>query len=307
MAGVILVGLALSALAACGSSHLGRLKVSSRVVSTGSSASTTTVPQGTEVDVRITVTNLSQNSIGGVTVTATVPHGFTYLGTASTSTNGNSERSADIAPTTKQSTLTWGSWAMGPSASGSRSQVLITVSLRADGSPATVQLSPTVYATGYSNTLSGTPLALTISPAPTLTLQLHVTPSTVAPGGRVTYQLTVTNTGSGEAPATSIGINLPDSFDYVGPAGSSGNASLSGASTPNVGTEVPNWSGVDLPGAGSGGPGVISLSFIVEVLSDVPAGTYTCTAVLVAGTGSQTQDYIQRDYTALAAVQVAGS
>ncbi|MGH7640184.1 MAG: hypothetical protein ACREN7_03615 [Candidatus Dormibacteria bacterium] len=297
-AGVLLGG--------CGSTHLGGLRVSSRVIATSSSAGTPTVPQGTLVEVRITVANYSQNSVDGVTVRVSVPAGFSYLGTVSTATTGNSERSADIAPSTGDRVLTWGSWAMGPGGSGTRSQVLVTATLKATGSVSRVQFSPAVYATGYQNTLSGTPLALSISAAPSLSLELRVNPSQASAGSKITYQLTVTNTGSGEAPDTSIGINLPDDFDYDASAGSSGNASLSGATTPNQGTEVPDWSGIDLPGAGSGGPGVVSINFTVEVLPLVPRGTYTCTAVLVASTGSQTQNYIQNDYTSLAPVVVTG-
>jgi len=294
-----------SVLSACGTTRLGGLEVTSRVVSNGSAADTTSVPQGTEVDVQITVTNVSGNSIDGVTVRVGVPSGFTYLTTATTTVNGNSERSADISPRSKEATLTWGAWAMGPGNSGGKSQVLITAELEATGSPGTAPVAPQVFATGFVNTLSGTPLDLTISPAPSLTLQLHVTPSTVAPGLQVTYQLVVTNTGSGEAPDTSIGLTLPDDFDFVGTGATSGNAGTGGASYPNTGSELPVWSGFDLPGAGSGGPGSLSLSFSVEVLSVVPQGIYTCSASLVASTGSQTQNYIQQNYTALAPIQVS--
>ena len=276
------------------------------MVSTGSSASTTSVPQGTEVELRITVTNVSQKSVSGVTVRVTVPAGFTYLGTVSTSVNGNSERSADISPTSKAATLTWGAWEMGPGGTGARSQVLITAGLEATGTPATTQFSPQIFATGFVNNLSGTPLNLTISPAPSLSLQLRVSPGAVAAGALVTYQLVLTNTGSGEAPNTSVAVTLPDGVDYAAAITTSGNAGTGGASFPTVGSEVPVWNGFDVPGAGSGGPAVLSLSFSVLVLATVPQGIYTCSASLVASTGSQTQDYIQHNYSALAPLQVTG-
>jgi large repetitive protein len=297
------VGMGL-ALSACGTTRLGGLKVSSQVVSNGSTADTTSVPQSTEVEVRITVTNVSANSVDGVTVRVVVPAGFTYLTTATTTVNGNSERSADISPRSKEATLTWGAWAMGPGNSGGKSQVLITPVFEATGSPGTAPVAPQVFATGYVNTLSGIPLDLTISPAPSLSLQLHVSPATATSGQLVTYQLVVTNSGSGEAPDTSIELTMPDDFDFAGSGATSGNAGTGGASYPNLGSELPVWSGFDLPGAGSGGPGSLSLSFSVEVLSVVPQGIYTCSASLVASTGSQTQNYIQQTYTALAPLQV---
>lgn len=302
------MGLALGSLVtACGSDRLGGLEVSTSVVSNGSTASTSSVPQGTDLDVQITVSNVSQNSVGGVTVRVTVPQGLTYLNTETTSTNGNSVRSADVAPKSKESTLIWGAWSMGPRSSNSKSQVLIRAELEATGDPASVQISPTVYATGFVNALSGPSLGLTISPAPSLGIQLRVSPATTAPGQKITYDVVVTNTGSGEAPDTSIGITLPDDFDYAGASGSSGNASLGNATFPNVGTVIPIWSGIDIPGAGSSGPGTLSLTFTVQVLAIVPAGIYTCSATLVASTGSQTQNYLQTNYGALAPLQVTGT
>ncbi len=303
-----IVGAALGGvIAGCGSTRLGGLEVSSQVVSNGTTASTPNVPQGTEVEVQITVRNVGSNSIGGVTVRVGVPTGFTYLNTVSTATDGNSERSADVSPTSKEATLTWGAWAMGPGATGNRSAVVITADLKATGAPSSVKISPVVFATGYDNTLSGTPLGLTIEAAPALKVQLAVSPTDVAAGQMVTYELIVTNTGSGQAPDTSIGVTLPDDFDFAGEAGSSGNASLSNATYPNVGTEIPTWSGIDVPGAGSSGPGSLTLSFTVQVLPIVPGGTYTCSATLVASTGSQTQNYIQQNYTSLAAIEVTAA
>lgn len=290
----------------CGSNRLGGLEVTTSVVQSGASASTTSVPQGTEVQVLITVTNVSQKSVSGVTVRVAVPAGFTYLGTVSTAVNGNSERSADVSPTSRASTLTWGAWEMGPGATGAQSQVLITAGLEASGTPASAQFSPQIFASGFVNTLSGTPLALSITPAPSLSLQLRVSPSAVAAGGLVTYQFVLTNTGSGQAPDTSIGITLPDAFDYAALVTTSGNGGTGAAIDPTTGSEVPVWSGFDLPGAGSGGPGILSVTFSVQVLATVAQGIYTCSASLVASTGSQTQDYIQHNYTALAPVQVTG-
>ncbi|MGH7642786.1 MAG: hypothetical protein ACRENX_07205 [Candidatus Dormibacteria bacterium] len=308
MAGAATIGLLLGSLiTGCGSNRLGGLKVTTGVVANASGASTTTVPQGTDVNLKITISNRSENSVGGVTVRVPVPTGFTYLDTVSTSTNGNSERSADIAPKSKQATLTWGAWAMGPRASSGKSQVIITAALRATGSPANVQFSPVVYATGFNNDLAGVPLGLIISPAPSLNVQLRASPAAVPAGERLTYQVVVTNTGSGQAPDTSLGVTLPDDFDYVGAAGSSGNASLGNATFPNAGTEIPTWSNIDVPGAGSSGPGILSLSFTVEVLPLVPPGTYTSSATLVASTGSQIENYIQQNYTALAPVQVTAA
>lgn len=313
MASVVAVALALGSLTAgCAPNELGGLEVSTQVVATSSTSATKSVAQGTAVQVQITITNVGQNSIGGVTARVAVPSGFSYLDTVSTAVNGNSERSADVVPDPKDSALTWGAWTMGPGALGNKSQVLITFDLEASGAPATSQLSPQVFATGYGNTLSGIPLSLTVAPAPALNLQLVVSPSAVAAGGLITYHLVLTNNGSGAAslpsspPSGGLGVTLPNGFDYAGAVATAGNAGTSGATYPTVGSEGPVWSGFDIPGKSSSGPGTLSLTFQVLVLAIVPGGIYTASASVVASTGSQTGNYLQQNYTALAPVQVTG-
>jgi hypothetical protein len=306
--GIAALAVALASLmGGCGTNRLGGLEVSTSVLGSGSTASTNSVPQGTEVQVRITITNVGPHSVDGVTARVAVPPGFTYLSTVNTTTTGNSERTGDIAPTTKQATLIWGAWTMGPGAVGTKSQVLITAELEATGTPATAPFSPEVFATGYVNTLSGTPLNLTVASAPQMNLQLRASPAAVVAGELLTYDLVVTNTGSGSAPETSVGVTLPDDFDYTAAITTSGNAGTDGATIPTVGSEEPVWTGFDIPGASSAGPGLLSITFSVTVLAAVPGGSYNCSASLVAGTGSETQNYLQQNYSGLATVQVSGS
>ncbi|MGH7698731.1 MAG: hypothetical protein ACRENV_08680, partial [Candidatus Dormibacteria bacterium] len=166
----------------CGSNRLGGLEVTSKVVSSAATSSTATVAQATDVLVRITVTNISQTTISGVTVRVNVPSGFTYIGTPTSIQNGNSVRSADVVPSTRAGTLTWGAWTLGPGEPGHPSQLVITAELKASGTPASADFTPEVLATGYVNALNAVPLSLTISPAPAVGLQLHASPSTVAAG-----------------------------------------------------------------------------------------------------------------------------
>ncbi|MHB8312881.1 MAG: hypothetical protein ACYDD0_06220, partial [Candidatus Dormibacteria bacterium] len=63
----------------------------------------------------------------------------------------------------------------------------------------------------------------------------------------------------------------------------------------------------DIPGQGSGGPGILSLNFQVRVLPDVPRGIYQATASLVASNGSATQNELQLNFSALAPVEVTGA
>ncbi len=291
----------------CGSTTpLSSLAVTTRVIAQGNPAGSAPVAQGTSAQVQVTVTNIGTGALRGVTIRLNVPTGFIYTNTVSVVQNGDAVRAADVAPVSREATLTWGAWTIGPGAPSQPSQVIVTANLLATGGVGQARLAPEVFATGYSSFLTGAEATLDITPAPSLNLTLRVSPSAVAAGGLITYHAVITNTGSGAAPGVDLGITLPSNFDYVTTASTSGNTSTSGTTYPTPGSVMPIWSGFDIPGQSGGGPGILSLSFQVTVLPDVPRGIYQATATLVASNGSTTQDQIQLNYTALAPVEVTG-
>ncbi|MHB1501670.1 MAG: COG1361 family protein [Candidatus Dormibacteria bacterium] len=292
----------------CGSSSIpSTLTIASEVISpTGNSGPSEPVAQGTTAQVQVTVTNTGTAAFRGVTLRLVVPASLVYLSTASLVQNGDSVRAADIAPSSRDATLTWGSWTIGPGLPGLPSQVVITANLKATGASGAVHLLPEVFATGYASTVSGAPLTLNITPAPSLSLSLHVNPAAVTSGSMVTYNAVITNTGSGSAPGATLAITLPSDFDYVTTESTSGNASTSGATYPVVGSVVPTWSGFDVPGQSGSSPGLLTLTFEVKVLPDVGRGAYSASAGLIAGNGSASQNDILLNYGSLAPVTVTG-
>ena len=291
----------------CGSTTpLSSLAVTTQVISQGNPAKSAPVAQGTSAQVQVTVTNIGSGALRGVTIRLAVPTGFIYTNTVSVVQNGDAVRAADIAPVSREATLTWGAWTIGPGGPGQPSQVVVTANLLATGVAGQSRLAPEVFATGYASSLTGTVATLEITPAPSLNLVLRVSPSAVAAGSVITYHAVITNTGSGSAPGTDLGITLPSDFDYVTTLSTFGNASTSGTTYPISGSVIPTWSGFDVPGQGGGGPGILSLTFQVRVLPDVPRGIYQATATLVASNGSTTQNEVQLNYSALAPVEVTG-
>lgn len=293
-------------LSGCGSGSLTGLTVVTRVITQGSPATSATVAQGTAAQIQVTVTNTGGGSLKGVTVRIDVPSDLTYTSTVSVVENGTAVRSADVAPTSRAAIVTWGAWTIGSGVPGQASQVVLTANLVATAGSGTVEVAPEVFASGYDTPLSGTPVKLTLAPAPSLSLSLRASPTAIAAGGEITYRAEITNTGSGSAPDTSLGITLPSDFDYEGTVSTSGNASTSGASYPIVGSVIPTWSGFDVPGQNSGGPGVLEISFQVQVLSDVGRGIYQATATVVASNGSSDENDIELNYDSLAPVEVTG-
>ncbi len=303
-----LVGVVGALLTSCGgSAALTSLTVATQVIGqSGTASAAAPVAQGTVAQVQITVTNVGSSSIRGVTIRLDVPSALVYSSTASLVENGDAVRSADVAPTSRAASLTWGSWTIGPGVTGQPSQVVIVANLRATGAAASVQVAPQVFATGYTASLQGRAATLQITPAPALSMVLRVSPASVTAGSFVVYHAVITNTGSGPASGATLSITLPSDFDYQLTESTAGNTSTSGASYPVVGSVIPTWAGFDIPGQSSSGPGILTLTFEVKVLPDVPRGVYQATASLVASNGSPTENELQLNYGSLAPVTVTG-
>jgi hypothetical protein len=303
---VLLLALTAGVTASCGSTDSTSAKVVARIVSEGSTLSSASVAQGTSVEVEVKVTNAGGSSLRGVTVRVNVPSGFSYANTVSVAQSGDASRSAEVEPSPRESVLTWGDWTIGPGGPGQPSQVTVAAKLTATGSPGTVELAPQVFANGFSSSLNATPAKLVITPAPDLTFVLRASPTAAPSGSALTYRAMITNTGSGSAPGTNIGITLPSDFDYQSTLSTSGNASTSGVTYPIAGTVIPTWTGFDIPGESSGGPGILNLEFQVKVLADVGPGTYESSATLVASYGGSTQNDAQINDGGLAPVTISG-
>src|SRR5690606_20716317 len=102
----------------------------------------------------------------------------------------------------------------------------------------------------------------------------------VAPGGTVTYTITLRNPSSASVPISSITDNLPDGFAYVP-------GSTTGVTTddPTVAGQDLTWAdNFDLPGGSVDTPGTISLTF--QATASSVEGVYTNTATAVGSQGA---------------------
>ncbi len=104
-----------------------------------------------------------------------------------------------------------------------------------------------------------------------LTVTKTASVSQVAPGGQVSYTITVSNPGTAATPLADITDTLPDGFSYVA-------GSTTGVTTdePTVNGQTLTWSGSFNVPAASGSPGTISLTFTVTASS--ATGVYTNSA-----------------------------
>lgn len=137
----------------------------------------------------------------------------------------------------------------------------------------------TTLAAGGSATFSHLTLFSPVGLLP-VTVEKSVTPSVVAPGGTVTYTITLSNRSSVAVPISSITDHLPDGFSYIA------------GSTTGVTTDDPATSGQDLTWSGSysipagsvDAPATLNLSF--QATASTVLGTYTNSASATGAEGA---------------------
>ncbi|HUY96923.1 MAG TPA: hypothetical protein VMW47_04760 [Verrucomicrobiae bacterium] len=290
-------------LAGCGGSGAVTLSVTSSLVDGGGNPTTAPIPQGQVGSLQVTLANDTQQAASGVALRIALPASLRYLSTLSIAEVGGSVRTADVDPPSGAPSPVWGAWTIPPSSPGAPAFVSVTIQVLAQGSPGRYQLTPVVLTAATSAEQDGRPVTVAVQPAPSLSLGLRATPALAAAGTVVTYQAIITNSGSGTAVNTVLSLTLPEGFTYLGTRTVGGTASTSGATAPIVGSTLPIWTGYDVPGAGRAGPGLLSLTFQVQVAAVDPSGSYACSASLISGSGTAVATL--QNFAALAAVAVS--
>jgi len=117
----------------------------------------------------------------------------------------------------------------------------IPVSLRAD----ITNTASATYKDGTNASYNATslPVVVTVISPPSLTLTKSASPTTVAPGGTVTYTIAYANNGGSSANTTFINDTIPSGSTFV-PGSITGGGILSGGTiTWNLGTVAAGGSG----------------------------------------------------------------
>ena len=177
------------------------------------SADRTLLVPGDTVTYSLNVLNSGPGTASNVTVADTLPAAayFTYVAN-SAKLNG-----ATIGPDPVGGGIL--SKNIGSLAAGSTATVTFSMQVAASGVPSgttAISNTATVSDAGTSGTRSSNATALTISTNPNLTLTKTSSPSAgpVAPGSAITYTLTVTNIGSGDATGVMVKDLIPSSTSY---------------------------------------------------------------------------------------------
>ena len=235
----------------------------------------------------VTITNTGNADATGIVLTDTLPAGFTVNtppvvkrtvgGTMTTLTHGVDYGYTFAAGTLTVNTIPPGGFVL-PAASGQPS--ILTIEYDAAIAPATV-------AGAYTNSASITSTNAGAHGPVTATVNLHDvslskttgTP-TVAPGGTVTYTITVSNHGALALTNVVVSDYLPTGFSYV--AGSTTGTGWA-AVEPNLvnGPALPIWTIPSLPAASTA-----TITFQAKVAATVTPGTYRNSVTASANAGA---------------------
>jgi uncharacterized repeat protein (TIGR01451 family) len=242
-------------------------------------------PGATDADFSLTVQNLGPGNASGVKISAVMPASFKYGATNSILTNGAALTTPEEAGI-GSSNPEWGLWSLSsptsPNGKTDYAAITIDFGVNVTAQPATYSLVGQVIDDSLTQTVQSKPISVEVKQAPRLSVSLSVGPSSVRPGGQVTYKVTVTNTGTGIAPGVDVLVTMPPVLQYVStimPFG--GNASIEAPIFPVAGAYIVFFGGFELPPQTSLGPGTLTIEFIAECIPDPGKGSFTSQAQVI--------------------------
>jgi uncharacterized repeat protein (TIGR01451 family) len=162
-----------------------------------------------------------------------------------------------------------------PNGSVDYASITIDYSANITAAPSTYSLQAQVVDDNLTSTVESQPLQVEVNEAPRLGLSASASPTSVHPGGQVTYRITVTNTGSGISPDVDVLVTLPAALQFqstIMPFG--GNSSIQQLILPVKGAVLTFYGGFELPPQTSLGPGKLVIQFIVQCVADPGKGVY---------------------------------
>ena len=246
---------------------------------------TPTVVAGGQATYRIVVRNTGASVASGVTISDTLPTGFTYASTTLVDAY-IAPRPTTVNPTAGTTTPTWGNWNIG--ASGA---VTITFVANVDAGAALTTYDNTAYADAANHALiddvgtvaqdPGTPANqdpepdedVTVVAPPKLQMDKDTsTPIRVA-GGQATYTIVVQNNGGSAAEDVVVADTLPAGFTYASSNVVATSATRTATSDPTGGDNAPAWGAWDIDAGGQ-----IVITVVANINASTTPGTYDNTA-----------------------------
>lgn len=250
----------------------------------------------------ITVTNNGPSDAPGVEVRVDLPNAIHYRTSSITGFGNARTQVVDAREGTSQPA--WGFWNLAAPGSGSglcQSCLVITFTTDLAAPPGGYSITAHAQGDNTAGEVSSDPVNFTVNGAPKLDVTARVQAGTLFGNSSATYQVTITNTGTGPAQAVAVLITLPPVLTWQkSNTPFTGNASRSNPIDPVKGSVLVYYSGWTLPAASSSGPGIVNIVFVASTSGSPASGTYTSTVQVTDQEGDQVT------LTNAAPVQVVG-
>lgn len=232
----------------------------------------------TFLGITVSIKNIGTGAVRGLTVTDVLPAGFHFFEV--TTVTGNGIRTGLQDPT-GPGNPTWGMWTLLPPANGKDSELVLSFKVQAATKPGSYDNAITIQGAN-AGAIDQSPLTLVVEPRPSLVVTTAAASGQVVTGGTATYVITVTNVGYAVAKGVAASASLPVGFLYLSTNGFDGNSSRVEYVDPTGSSLLPVWGTWDIPGAVSGNPGVLRITFQAHILPGVPPGIYDMTTAVTA-------------------------
>ena len=248
-------------------------------------------PGTTDGDFAVTVQNLGPGNASGVVIHANMPQSFQFAATNSIDSNG-ATRTSPVDARVGGSNPEWGVWSLSaptsPNGTTDYASVTIDFGVNITAAPNTYTVQAQVVDDSLTNAVVSHPIQVEVNEAPRLGVTASVGPTSVHPGGEVTYRVTVTNTGSGIAPDVDVLVTLPSALTFQSTIMPFvGNASMEQPIFPVKGAVLVFYGGFELPSQTSLGPGKVTIEFIAQCLPNPGKGLFTSQVQVTDRLGDQ--------------------
>ena len=222
---------------------------------------------GDQATFTVDIVNVGPGSVTGITVHVALPAGFRYHATSSIDSNG-ATRTQPLDAAVNSNAPIFGLWTLDPPSAAGNSNVAITFTAEVNGQPGTATVN--AFAVGDTNAgqTNATGYNVQVTAAASLSALVSANPTTVRRGGTVTYEVRITNSGTGNAADVGVLVTLPSVMTFAGSVTPfAGNGSRHGGVNPIANTLEVFYDGFTLPPISAGGPGFVVVVFRATVPS----------------------------------------
>jgi uncharacterized repeat protein (TIGR01451 family) len=243
---------------------------------------------GDQATFTIAVLNEGPGSVSGVTVHIGLPAGFKYRSTDSIDAPG-STRTQPLDAAVNSSAPIFGLWTLAPpgaAGAGVSTEVDITFIADVQGKPGNALIQAFAAGDVAAGQTNAAPYVVTVDPAAHLSALVNVNPASAKHGTAVTYDVRISNDGTGNAQNVAVLVTLPPVLTFTNSVTPfAGNGARTKGVDPIANTLEVYYDGFLLPPGSNAGPGYVVIVFKATIVPTAPPGTYPVDANVTDSVG----------------------